>query len=156
MGDRGALPARNPCRWTRPRNCSATVAVSFSTSSKGIEISSSCLQPSTNANLDLPRRERMERKYQNNRGLWLFQPESKLILDRFKKRDRAGLFPRHRYAEIQSKVPGALESCSIHHCATANVSRSDQRKALGKFRHGHVLAANPSRQPVVGRRPIVV
>src|ERR1700722_1939604 len=54
----GALPARNPFRWARSRNCSATFAVSCSTSATGIEISSSCLQPSTNANLGLPRREK--------------------------------------------------------------------------------------------------
>src|SRR5437763_1637195 len=50
MSDIGALPARKPFRWTFSRNCSATFAVSFSTTSTGIEISSSCLQPSSNAN----------------------------------------------------------------------------------------------------------
>src|SRR5580704_12541060 len=90
----GALPARNPFRWTRSRNCSATFAVSFSTSSWGIEISSSCLQPSTNANLGLPRREKNGTEipeYQrlihplvdarNSAGQRLFDHAGKVVID---------------------------------------------------------------------------
>jgi hypothetical protein len=47
--DAGALPGRKPGSFARSWNDFVTLSVSASTASAGIEISSSCLQPSTNA-----------------------------------------------------------------------------------------------------------
>src|ERR1700761_2861306 len=125
ISEAGALPGRKPGNFALPWNVFVTLLVSSSTASAGMEISSSCLQPSTNANsIYLEEKKSKPSAYQNTES----PPESQR-----RQKSAAECEQRVKHRQGEDRAVNSVEKTAVAGKKRATVFHSGS--ALnGRFR----------------------